>query len=187
MLHWADTPYGGPALFSLAVAESSFFPVPPDVLLIALVLGNVRKAWRLALYCSLGSVLGGLVGFYIGYGPLAWLGHKIAGFYGRQDLLLELQQEFARRGALWVFIAGFTPIPYKIFTIAAGMARMNVALFVVASAVSRSARFFAVAGLLRLFGPAVRPLIDRYFNLLCVVLAVLLVGGFLIVHYLRGG
>jgi len=186
VLHWADTPYGTPALFCLAFAESSFFPVPPDVLLIALALGSSQKALRFALWCSIASVVGGLLGYYIGYGPLAYVGQKIASFYGREELLSSLREEFGQRGVLWVFLAGFTPIPYKIFTIAAGMAKMHLGLFVLASAVSRSARFFLVAWLIWQFGPRIKPVIDRYFNLLCVIFAVLLVGGFLAIKYIRG-
>lgn len=183
MLHWAETPYGVPALFCLSFAESSFFPIPPDVLLIALALGSSRKSLRFAFWCSVASVLGGLLGYAIGFGPLGFVGQKIAAFYGREDLLVRLQQEFAQRGVLYIFIAGFTPIPYKIFTIAAGMAKMNIGLFVVASAISRSARFFVVAALIRRFGPTIKPFIDRYFNLLCLTFGVLLVGGFVVIKY----
>jgi membrane protein YqaA with SNARE-associated domain len=149
-------------------------------------LGNPRKALRFAFWCSLASVVGGLLGYAIGYGPFAWIGHRVAALYAREDLLVRLQAEFDQRGVLWVFLAGFTPIPYKIFTIAAGMAKMNLSLFVLASAVSRSARFFLVAALIRYFGRPIKSFIDRYFNLLCLVFGVLLVGGFFVIKYIKG-
>ena len=185
VLHWAKTPYGVPALFCLSFAESSFFPVPPDVLLIALALGSPGKALRFAFWCSVASVVGGLLGYAIGYGPLAWIGHRIAAVYGLADKLAYVQGKFVDWGFWWVFLAGFTPIPYKVFTIAAGMFEMNVGLFVVASAVSRSARFFIVAALIRRYGPTIKPFIDRYFNLLCLAFGVLLVGGFVVIKYIR--
>ena len=185
VLHWADTRYGTPALFALSFAESSFFPVPPDVLLIALALGNRRKSLWFALWCSIASVLGGLLGYLIGYGALAWLAQRIVELYGYEDKLVMVETKFNEWGFWYVFLAGFTPIPYKVFTIAAGMFKMNVLLFALASSISRSARFFLVAVLIRQFGPAVKPLIDKYFNLLCLTFGVLLVGGVLVVKYIR--
>ena len=185
VLHWADTPYGTPALFALSFAESSFFPVPPDVLLIALALGNRAKALSFALWCSIASVLGGLFGYWIGYGALAWVAQKIVDLYGYQTQLAAVQKSFDQWGFWDVFVAGFTPIPYKVFTIGAGMFGMNIPLFTLASIISRSARFFLVAWLIRVFGPTVKPFIDKYFNLLCLVFGALLVGGFVVIKHFR--
>lgn len=184
VLHWADTPHGSWALFILAFAESSFFPVPPDVLLIALAVGRPSRALRFALICSLGSVLGGALGYLIGWQFMAAVGERIVAFYGLQPRVADIGRLYNQYNAWAVGIAGFTPIPYKVFTIAAGMFRINFGIFMLASLVARSARFFIVGGLIYWFGPHIRTFIDRYFNLLAVVFTVLLVGSFVLIKYL---
>jgi membrane protein YqaA with SNARE-associated domain len=180
VLHWAETPYGGPALFLLALVESSIFPVPPDVLLIALCIALPSRAWRFA-----GSVLGGLIGYAIGWG--AWpvvnsfFFDYIPGF--TPAVFEKVQGLFAEYDFWVVFTAGFTPIPYKVITIGSGVFKINLLVFVIASLVSRSLRFFLVAWLLRRYGPGMRDFIDRYFNLLSIVFVLLLVGGFLLLKY----
>lgn len=182
VLHWAETPYGTPALFLLAVAESSFFPIPPDVLLMALSLSIPRRALRYALLCTVGSVLGGMAGYFLGYA--FWeLAKGILFHYIDPVAFGEIQGYFERYQAWAIAVAGLTPIPYKVFTITAGFLKANFAVFVVASALSRGARFFAVAGLIYVFGPAIKSFIDRYFNVLTVVFMVLLIGGFILVKY----
>ncbi|MEG1608008.1 MAG: YqaA family protein [Mucinivorans sp.] len=183
VLHWADTPWGGVALFVLAFAESSFFPIPPDVLLIALCLGAPKKAFRYAVICTVASVLGACLGY--GIGLWAWS--------GMQDWFIPhvfSQEGFASVGAMYeqwnfwaVFTAGFTPIPYKIFTIAAGAFGINFMMFVVASIVGRAGRFFLISFLIYKFGPSIKHFIDKYFNLLAVAFTVLLIGGFVLVKY----
>ncbi len=183
VLSWAETPYGVPALFVLAFTESSFFPVPPDVLLIALAISIPAKSLYYALVCSVGSVLGGMAGYLIGSEFMASVGHEIIRLYGFTDKW-ELVGSLYNRYAAWaVGIAGFTPIPYKVFTIAGGAFNIDFFVFVIASVISRSARFFLVAGLIYFFGPAIRGLIERYFNVLAVVFVVLLIGGFALVKY----
>jgi membrane protein YqaA with SNARE-associated domain len=185
VLHWAETPYGGPALFLLALVESSVFPVPPDVLLIALCIALPSRAWRFALLASAGSVLGGLIGYGIGWG--AWpvvnsfFFDYIPGF--TPAVFEKVQGLFAEYDFWVVFTAGFTPIPYKVITIGSGVFKINLPVFVIASLVSRSLRFFLVAWLLRRYGPGMRDFIDRYFNLLSIVFVLLLVGGFLLLKY----
>ena len=185
VLHWAETPYGGPALFLLALVESSVFPVPPDVLLIALCIALPSRAWRFALLASAGSVLGGLIGYGIGWG--AWpvvnsfFFDYIPGF--TPAVFEKVQGLFAEYDFWVVFTAGFTPIPYKVITIGSGVFKINLPVFVIASLVSRSLRFFLVAWLLRRYGPGMRDFIDRYFNLLSIVFVVVLVGGFLLLKY----
>jgi len=184
VLHWADTPYGGWALFFLAFAESSFFPVPPDILLIALAVGAPKKSLRYALICSAGSVLGGCFGYLIGWQFMEAIGIRIIEFYNltaKVDIIADL---FQRYDAWAIAIAGFTPIPYKVFTISAGAFSINFIVFVLASIVSRSARFFIVGGLIYVFGPAIQAFIDRYFNILAVSFTILLVGGFILIKYL---
>lgn len=184
VLHWAETPYGVPALFILAFVESSFFIIPPDVLLIALALSVPTRAFRFALYCSLGSVLGGMFGYFIGMQFFDTVGKGVLDFYGVMDKYDYIAELYNRYSAWAVGIAGFTPIPYKVFTIAAGACKINFPVFVTASAISRSARFFMVAGLLYFFGPPIKSFIDRYFNILSVVFVIMLIGGFALMKIL---
>ena len=237
VLQWADTRYGGWALFVMSFAESSFFPIPPDVLLAPLVLGNRRKWWKFAASCSLASLFGGMFGYAIGM----WLwsgigaifhdhvpgfdratavlagGRDVEGMFdhtgfelapgklkgdpiypltmttadGERLTLAEPDVKemhvhaFTRVATLYeqydvwiVAAAGFTPLPYKVITITAGVFEINFFIFCLASALSRAARFFLVAGLMGWFGPTIKPLIDKYFNLLCIAFMVLLIGGF---------
>ena len=182
VLHWAETPYGIPALFLLAFAESSFFPIPPDVLLIALAIGLPGKAFRFAAVCTLGSVIGGMLGYRIGMTFFDLIGYKILAFYGFLDKFALVKEMYFRYDVWLVGIAGFTPIPYKVFTIAAGTFGMNFPVFIVVSALSRGARFFIVSALIWKFGKNIKDFIDRYFNLLLVVFFVLLILGFMVVR-----
>ena len=192
VLGWAATPYGPLALFVLSFAESTFFPIPPDVLLIALALGYRRRALYFALLCSIASVLGGMAGYGIGH--FAWLTNggftAIAEFFFNhvpgfdEQVYYEMGRRFEEWGFEIIFSAGFTPIPYKIFTISAGAFDLSFPLFMVASVISRSARFFLIAGLIWRFGAPIQAFIDRYFNLLALTFTVLLVGSFVVVKYL---
>lgn len=173
-LGWAESPYGLWALFALAFAESSFFPIPPDVLLMALSIGNPAGAFRYAFVCSFASVLGGCVGYGIGY----WGGRPLMErIFGRARVQM-VHTYFQKYEAWAVAIAGFTPIPYKVFTIGAGVFFVDFKTFVLASAASRSARFFLVAWLLYIFGAPIKGFIDRYFEILTIVFFILLIGGF---------
>ncbi|MFZ2039874.1 MAG: YqaA family protein [Desulfobacterales bacterium] len=184
VLHWADTPFGAWALFLLAFCESSFFPIPPDILLIALAVAVPAKALKYALVCSVGSVLGGMLGYLIGWQFMAVIGERIVAFYGLEGKVHYIEGIYQHYDAWAVGIAGFTPIPYKVFTIAAGMFKINFWVFVVASLVSRSARFFILGGLIYAFGPRIQRFIDRYFNILAVAFCVLLLVGFILIKYL---
>ena len=194
VLHWADTPYGSWALFALSFAESSCFPVPPDVLLAPLTLGARKKWWRFALSCSLASVLGGVLGYAIGYW-LWWDGgdqfSSIATFFfdnipGFTYENFEKMQRKYELYSFWiVFLAGFTPLPYKLITITAGAFNINFGMFLIASTIGRAARFFLVAGLFGRFGGAIKPFVDKYFNWLCLAFGALLIAGFLAIKYLR--
>ena len=192
ILHWAETPYGGPALFVLAFAESSFFPIPPDVLLAPLVLGNRRKWVRFALACSLASVLGGMLGYGIGLTVWEQIDQAVFSWYlpGVNEANFVKATAWYGRYNFWiVFAAGFTPLPYKVITISAGVFFKDggwspFLVFLLASTVSRSARFFLVAGLMGLLGPRIAPVLDKYFNLACIAFVILLVGGFALLKYL---
>jgi len=176
VLSWADTPYGVPALVLLGFAEASFFPIPPDVLLIALCLSRPRCAMRYALAATIGSVSGGVLGYGIGYGLWSvaadWFYLYVPGF--TPQLFQYVGDLFTRYDFWTVFAAGFTPIPYKVFTISAGAFGVNLPIFILASLVSRALRFYLVAGLLRLYGDRARSFVERYFNMLT-MLALLLV------------
>jgi membrane protein YqaA with SNARE-associated domain len=184
-MHWADTPQSMAALFLIALAESSFFPVPPDVLLIAIVSSNPRRWFRAAVLCSTGSVVGAVVGYWIGWGFMATLGQRIVDIYSAQHAWDQVVRLYNGPWGIW-FLGGaaFTPIPYKVATIAAGATHMPLALFVVVSLFGRAGRFFLVAGLLRLFGAHLRGRLERNFDLAALAFFVLLVGGFLILRWL---
>lgn len=171
-------------LFIIAFAESSFFPIPPDVLLIALAMLVPTKAFWNALVCSAGSILGGMFGYFIGLEFFELLGRPIIDFYSLQAQYDAVRVLFQENAFASIAVAGFTPIPYKLFTIAAGAFDINFATFVAASAVSRPARFFLVAALFYWFGPRIKPVIDKYFEWLTLAFMVLLIGGFIVIKYL---
>lgn len=184
VLHWAVTPYAIPALFVLSFAESSFFPVPPDVLLIAMAIAMPKRSFKYALICTIASVLGGMFGYLIGLELIDSIGQPILNFYGAMDKYEYIQALYKKYDAWAVGIAGFTPIPYKVFTIAAGAFKIDFPIFILASIAGRAGRFFLVAGFIYIFGPPIKDFIDKYFNLLCVAFMILLIGGFLLVRYL---
>ena len=184
VLSWADSPHGAIALFVLAFTESSFFPVPPDVLLIALVLGSTSTWWRKAAICTAGSVLGGIAGYLIGLFLMDSVGMKIINFYHAEAYFEQVKAWYLQYDAWIVFVAAFTPIPYKVFTIASGAFDMNLLGFCAVSIVGRGARFFLVAWLLRVAGERMKRFIDRYFDLLALAFVVLLLGGFALIKYL---
>jgi membrane protein YqaA with SNARE-associated domain len=186
-LGWANTPYATLALFLLAIAEASFFPIPPDVLLIALGISIPTRAFWYAFVCSAGSVLGGCIGYAIGYGLFELVGRSIIGFYGLWEEFDYVSARLHENAFLAVAVAGFTPIPYKLFTIAAGVCKINFLTLVLASALSRSARFFAEGALIFFFGEKVRIFIEKYFNILSIVFVVLLILGYVALKFLAGG
>jgi membrane protein YqaA with SNARE-associated domain len=184
VLHWAKTPYAIPALFILAFAESSFFPVPPDVLLIALAISIPAGSFRYAFICSVGSVLGGMLGYAIGLFGYEAIGRPIVELYHGQDIMNMIKVQYDTYGFWGVLAAAITPIPYKVFTISSGFFQFSFLSFMIASIVGRSFRFFLVAGLIWKFGSPIRDFIDKYFNMLSYVFIVLLIGGFIVIKYL---
>jgi membrane protein YqaA with SNARE-associated domain len=249
VIHWADTTHAQAALFLLAFAESSFFPVPPDVLLAAMSLGTPRKWLRFALLCSIASVVGGCFGYIIGMFLWAGIGnvfHDYVPGFSRDIVVLKSGQEvqglidrkcvdarlltepapkfqvtpvypivltsrdgktesideqaikevkvkpFTTVGALYVkydweivAIAGFTPIPYKVITVTAGVFKIDFIIFSIASVLSRSARFFMVAGLLGWKGEKIKPVLEKYFNWFSLAFVLLLIGGFLVIKWVH--
>ena len=183
VLRWADTPYSVPALFILAFTESSFFPIPPDVLLITLSLSFPKRAFKYATVCTIGSVIGGMFGYFIGYELMEIIGMPILNFYGAMDKYEYIQVLYMKYDAWAIGIAGFTPIPYKVFTIAAGAFKIDFLVFVLASIAGRAGRFFLVAWFIYHFGPPIKNFIDKYFNLLTFGFFALLIIGFLLIKY----
>ena len=188
VLSWGNSKWGALALFVLAFAESSFFPIPPDVLLIALCLGAVKRSFRFALICLVGSILGAAGGYAIGY----YLWQNTAGEYTAlanwffahvftEESFLQVKGLYDEYDFWIVFTAGFTPLPYKLFTISGGFFKIDLVMFFVASIVSRGLRFFLIAGLIWKFGAPIKTFIDKYFNLLAILFTVLLIGGFFLI------
>ena len=184
-INWAKTKYAKWALFLIAFAESSFFPVPPDVLLIPMVIAERKKWLQIALICSVGSVLGALLGYFIGYQFYELVGQKIVDLYNLQNAVNAVTQQYHQHAFIAIFTAAFTPIPFKVFTIVAGLCKIPVIVLVFASAVGRSARFFAVAVLIRIFGEKIQYFIEKYFNLLTIIFTILLIGGFFCIKFFK--
>ena len=171
-------------LMAVAFTESIFFPIPQDIMLIPMILAARSQAFKLATLCTIASVLGGMAGYGVGYGFYETIGHHIIDIYGMQDKVEEFRNAFAEQGFIYVFFGGFTPIPYKVITITSGMLQMDFATFVMAALMSRIMRFFLVAWLLWKFGEPIKDFIDRYFGILTLLFAVILVGGFYALKYL---
>lgn len=184
MIETASGPNAIWALIAVAFAESSFFPLPPDIFLIPMMLARPRDAWRLAAICTIASVVGGMLGYAIGYWGFDLIGRPILEFYHAMDKYDALKAGFDRWGVWIIIIKGMTPIPYKLVTIASGVAHFDLIAFIGASIVSRSLRFFLLAALLWWFGPAVRDFIEKRLMLVTTAFAVCLVGGFLVIRYL---
>lgn len=179
-LTWMQQPGGAWVLFGVAVVESSVFPIPPDLFLMALGIAAPTRVFRYALICTVGSVLGGMLGYGLGFFFMEAIGRQILGWYGLTDHYAAAQELYRQYDAWAVAAAGFTPLPYKLFTLTAGAFEINFATFCLASLLSRAARFFLVAAFIYKFGAPIRAFIERYFNLLTFLFLVLLVGGYLL-------
>lgn len=172
------------ALGGVSFAESSFFPIPPDIMLIAMVLADRARAWTLALITTVTSVIGGLAGYAIGLLFFAAIGQPIIAIYGLETEFADLSRRFNEYGAWIVFIAGLTPIPYKLVTITSGATSLDLAVFMTASILARGLRFYVVAALLYWLGPPIRDFVERRLGLVFVLFVIGLAGGFVIVKYL---
>jgi membrane protein YqaA with SNARE-associated domain len=184
VIRLASSPNALPAMGVVAFAESSFFPIPPDVMLIPMVLANRTKAFRIALVCTICSVLGGLLGYAIGYSFFETIGAWLVKTYGLQAGLDQFRASFAKYGTWVILVKGLTPIPYKLVTIASGAAHFDLFTFVWASIVTRGVRFFAVSALLWKYGEPIRAFIERRLTLVTWLFLIALVGGFIVVRYL---
>ncbi len=171
-------------LAAIAFIESSVFPIPPDVMLIPMVLAARTGAWRMAAVCTVASVLGGMFGYAIGYFLFETLGSPLLEFYGYGAKFASFQARYNEWGAWIVFGAGVTPFPYKVITIASGVTGLDLATFTIASVLARGLRFFIVAALLYWIGPPIRIFVEKHLALVATVFFVLLLGGFAAVRYL---
>lgn len=182
-LSLAQSPY---ALWTLAVVsflESSFFPIPPDVLMIPMIIARPSRAFLIAMVAMVSSVLGALLGYYIGYGLFESVGRPILAFYGKEDGFAEFALWYNTYGAWAVLFAGVTPFPFKVITIASGVTQLSFPVFVISAILARSLRFFLVAALLWKFGAPIRDFIERRLGLVFIVFCVLLFGGFAILGH----
>jgi len=184
-MKWADSPQSLLALFLIAIVESSVFPIPPDVLLIAIVAANTHRWLSAAFLCSVGSVIGAIGGYWIGMVAMPTIGQPIIDFYHAQAAWDTVVTTYRSDVGIWFLLAAaFTPIPFKVATIAAGATGMAFWPFVIVSLIGRSARFFLVALILCIFGAPVRAMIEKHFDVLSLVFLVLLIAGFLVVRLL---
>jgi len=182
---FAQKPYALWALFFIAFVESSFFPIPPDVLLIALAVANPKQSFKFAAICTAGSVSGAFLGYYIGYAFFESIGSRIVDFYGFSDKFQFVLDKYRENAWFAIIFAGFTPIPYKVFTIAAGFNEtIDLGTLAFASLVGRASRFFLVGGLLFLFGPRIKEYMDRYLERLTLALGLLFILGIITVKWL---
>ncbi len=179
-----QTRYALWALAFVAFIESSIFPIPPDALMIPMIIAAPRRAFLIAGVATVASVLGGGLGYYIGATLYESIGQPVLEFYGKSDKFEALKIAYNERGIWAVLIAGLTPFPYKVITILSGATGLNFAVFMAASVVARAARFFIIATLLWKFGPAIKAFIERRLGLVFIIALVLLIGGFFLVRYL---
>jgi membrane protein YqaA with SNARE-associated domain len=179
-LHWAKTKNSNYALFGIAFIESSFFPVPPDVLLVPLVVAEPKNWWKKALICTIGSVCGAFLGYAVGKIFYDTVGVKIVNFYNLQRFVTMIGEKYANNAFLSVFAGAFTPVPYKAMTITAGIFDISLQTLALASILGRGARFFAVSVALKFFGAKIQNTIEKYFNIVSIMFLTLLVAGFLV-------
>ena len=171
-------------LVLVSFAESSFFPIPPDILLIPMILAKRVKAWFYALTCTLSSVAGGIAGYAIGYFLYANIGFVIVEIYGLSNSF-DLFEDYYHQYGIWIVLgAGFTPFPFKFITIASGVFNLNIFLFIIVAMIARGLRFYLIASLLYIFGNVIKNLIDKYFNLLVSLFFILLIGSIFIIKLL---
>jgi len=182
---FAAKPYALWALFFIAFVEASFFPIPPDALLLALAVMYPKRSYIFALVCAAGSVSGAFLGYYIGYAFFELIGSRILEFYGAMDHFETVLVKYREHGFLAIVLAGFTPIPFKVFTIAAGFnLTIPLSTLAIASLIGRSLRFFLVATFFYFLGPQIKVYIDKYFDIFAIAFMVLLVAGFVAVRFL---
>lgn len=184
MLRWAASPHAIWLLFMVAFIESSFFPIPPDIMLIPMILATPSKAWKIASIATIASVLGGCLGYAIGVFAFEMIAEPILQFYNAVDKFNTFENYYHQYGAWIVFGAGITPFPYKIITIASGVVRLDLIIFTLASVLARGLRFFLIAWLLKKYGEPMKYFIDKHLGKLSVLFLILLIGGFALIKFL---
>ncbi|MCA0372541.1 MAG: DedA family protein [Proteobacteria bacterium] len=170
-----------PALAIVSFAEASFFPIPPDVMLLPMATMRPEKAWRFAIICTIASIIGGIFGYAIGMYLMDNIGKPLMDFYGYSDKLEHFKQSYAKWGAMIILLKGLTPIPFKLVTIASGLAHFNFGIFLITATITRAARFFLVAFLARKFGPSIEPFIEKQLYWVTGALALIIIFGFWVV------
>lgn len=183
VIGWADSPYGLWALFFIAFIESSVFLIPPDVLLLALAFGAPKKSFKFAIVCAVGSVLGAVGGYFIGQFFYDSIGIWVVETYGLSAKMKVVEKLYNDNAFMALLAAGFTPIPFKVFTIASGMMKIPLSTLVLASAISRTGRFILVAAFVFFLGEKARVYIEKYFELLTIAFTIALIGGFVLLKY----
>ena len=183
-IHWSKKKEAPYALFTIAFMESSFFPIPPDVLLIAMVMAQRKRWYVYAAICTLGSVCGALLGYFIGWGLYETVGKWIVSTYHLESIIEIVRQKYEANAFLTIFTAAFTPIPYKAITITAGLFKIALPILIIASAIGRAGRFFLVALSLRIFGKKIENSIEKYFDIFSIALVGLFIIGILALKYL---
>lgn len=168
----------------ISFTESSFFPIPPDIILIPMILANRMKAWWYAFICTISSVFGGLAGYCIGSFFYSTIGIIILQYYSLENQFITFESLYNKYGVWIVLGAGFTPFPFKFITIASGFFHLNIFLFIIVALIARGLRFYLIAILLRIFGNWIKHFIDKYFNLLAILFFILLIGGIILLKYL---
>ena len=181
VIHLSSSKHALAWLFVISFVESSFFPIPPDIILIPMILATPKKAWKIAGVCTLASVIGAYLGYIIGFYFFELIAEPLLEFYGYLDKFNEFKNLYSEYGAWIVFGAGITPFPYKIITIASGVVQLNLAVFTVASIIARGMRFFLIAWLLKTYGEKMRLFIEKNLGWLSVLFLFLLIGGFLLI------
>lgn len=181
IIHLSSSKHALAWLFVISFVESSFFPIPPDIMLIPMILATPKKAWKIAGVCTLASVIGAYLGYIIGFYFFELIAEPLLEFYGYLNKFNEFKNLYSEYGAWIVFGAGITPFPYKIITIASGVVQLNLAVFTVASIIARGMRFFLIAWLLKTYGEKMRLFIEKNLGWLSVLFLFLLIGGFLLI------
>ncbi len=183
-LEQSSKKYASWFLAFISFIESSFFPIPPDIILIPMIIAKRTKAFILASICTIFSVIGGLFGYFIGFALFNSVGLILVNFYGMNDYIESLKEYYNNYGVWFVLVAGFTPLPFKIITIASGLFQLNLIVFILCSLIARGSRFYLIAVLLYIFGETIKKFIEKYFNILTILFFILLIGGVLFLGYL---
>ena len=181
VIHLSSDKHALTWLFAISFIESSFFPIPPDIMLIPMILATPKKAWKIAGVCTIASVIGAYLGYIIGFYFFELIAEPLLEFYGYLEKFNEFKNLYSEYGAWIVFGAGITPFPYKIITIASGVVQLNLIVFTIASIIARGLRFFVIAWLLKAYGEKMRTFIEKNLGWLSVLFLILLIGGFLLI------